>query len=98
MTSPRAFLVPGGGSGIGAAVARALAGQGDKVAIAGRRPGPLRAVAEQTGALDLVCDVSDAGQVARAVQAVVTGFGRLDGLVLNAGVIAPGGVADLPVA
>jgi meso-butanediol dehydrogenase / (S,S)-butanediol dehydrogenase / diacetyl reductase len=93
-----AVLITGGGTGIGAAVARALTGAGQRVAICGRRAGPLRAVAAQTGALDLACDISDADQVGRMVQSVLGEFGRLDGLVLNAGVIAPGGVAELTVA
>jgi meso-butanediol dehydrogenase / (S,S)-butanediol dehydrogenase / diacetyl reductase len=96
VTSPRAVIVTGGGTGIGAAVARLLTAGGDRVAILGRRAGPLRAVAAQTGALDLVCDVGDAGQVAASVGAVVDRFGRLDGLVLNAGIMLPGGLADLP--
>ena len=95
MTRPRAVLVTGGGSGIGAAVAATLAAAGSHVAICGRRADALRAVAEQTGALDLVCDVGDAQQVTGAVEAAADEFGQLDGLVLNAGVIAPGGVADL---
>ncbi len=98
VNGPAAVLVTGGGSGIGAAVARLLAGAGHRVAICGRRAGSLAAVAAQTGALDLVCDISDAGQVAGLVDAVIGTFGRLDGLVLNAGVISPGGVAELSAA
>jgi meso-butanediol dehydrogenase/(S,S)-butanediol dehydrogenase/diacetyl reductase len=95
VTRPRAVLVTGGGSGIGAAVARMLTAAGSRVAVCGRRENALRTVAAETGALGLVCDVADAGQVARAVETVAGEFGGLDGLVLNAGVIAPGGVADL---
>lgn len=95
MSSPRAVIVTGGGTGIGAAVTRLLIAGGDRVAIFGRRPGPLRAVASSTGALDVVCDVSDAGQVAAAVGSVAERFGGLDGLVLNAGVMRPGGIAEL---
>jgi meso-butanediol dehydrogenase / (S,S)-butanediol dehydrogenase / diacetyl reductase len=95
VTRPRAVLVTGGGSGIGAAVARMLTAAGSRVAVCGRRADALRAVAAETGALGLVCDVADAGQVARVVETVAGEFGGLDGLVLNAGVIAPGGVADL---
>lgn len=91
----RAVLITGGGTGIGAAVARLLCDAGNRVAILGRRAGVLRAVAASTGALDLVCDVSDPGQVSRSVSAVCEAFGGLDGLVLNAGVMAPGGVGDL---
>ena len=93
----RSYLVTGGGSGIGAAVARALAGAGHRVAICGRRPDALAAVAASTGAVDLVCDISDAVAVAELVSAVAGEFGALDGLVLNAGIISPGGVADLSV-
>ncbi len=95
MSSARAVLVTGGGSGIGAAAARMFAAGGWRVAICGRRTGALRAVAAETGALDLVCDIADAGQVDKLIGAVSSTFGRLDGLVLNAGVIAPGGVAEL---
>jgi len=95
VTRPRAVLVTGGGSGIGAAVARMLTAAGSRVAVCGRRADALRAVAAETGALGLVCDVADAGQVARVVEMVAGELGGLDGLVLNAGVIAPGGVADL---
>ena len=95
MSQPHAVLVTGAGSGIGAAVARRLTAAGAQVAICGRRAASLRAVAAETGALDIVCDVCDADAVARLVESVADAFGRLDGLVLNAGVIAPGGVADL---
>jgi NAD(P)-dependent dehydrogenase (short-subunit alcohol dehydrogenase family) len=88
-------LITGGGTGIGAAVARLLAGDGWQVAILGRRADVLRAVAAETGALDVVCDVSEAADVSRAVALVTERFGGLDGLVLNAGVMAPGGVSAL---
>ena len=51
MTGPRAVLVTGGGTGIGAAVAGRLTAAGDQVAILGRRPDVLAAVAARTGAL-----------------------------------------------
>jgi meso-butanediol dehydrogenase / (S,S)-butanediol dehydrogenase / diacetyl reductase len=92
----RTVLVTGGGSGIGAAVARTLAANRWRVAICGRRAGALRSVAAQTGALDLVCNIADAGQVAELVGTAVGKLGGLDGLVLDAGIIAPGGVAELP--
>jgi meso-butanediol dehydrogenase / (S,S)-butanediol dehydrogenase / diacetyl reductase len=95
MTAARAVLVTGGGTGIGAAVAEQLAAAGTRVAICGRRPGPLRAVAARTGALEVVCDITDEAEVARLLTAVMAEFGRLDGLVLNAGMITPGGVAEL---
>jgi NAD(P)-dependent dehydrogenase (short-subunit alcohol dehydrogenase family) len=93
-----AVLVTGGGTGIGAAVARLLRGAGDEVAILGRRPEALASVAASTGAFGVACDVSDAGQVAEAVSSAAGRFGWLDGLVLNAGVMIPGGVAELSLA
>ena len=93
-----AVLVTGGGTGIGAAVTRQLRAAGDEVAILGRRGEVLAEVTASTGAFAVPCDVSDAGQVEAAVASVTGRFGRLDGLVLNAGVMVPGGVADLSLA
>src|SRR5258705_2060950 len=95
MSSARAVLVTGGGSGIGAAAARMFAAGGWQVAICGRRAGALRAVAAETGALDVVCDIADAGQVDELIGAVTGTFGRLYGLVLYARVIDPRDVALL---
>ena len=90
-----AVLVTGGGTGIGAAVTRQLRAAGTEVAILGRRGEVLAEVAASTGAFAVPCDVSDAGQVEAAVASVAGRFGRLDGLVLNAGVMVPGGISDL---
>jgi NAD(P)-dependent dehydrogenase (short-subunit alcohol dehydrogenase family) len=95
--SSRVALVTGGGSGIGAAVATRLSAMGWKVVICGRRKESLEAVAERTGAEPIVCDISDDTQVAALVDNVVNRFARLDGLVLNAGVIASGKVGDLSI-
>ncbi len=43
-------IITGGGTGIGAAVARRIASEGGRIALVGRRPEPLRAVAEEIGA------------------------------------------------
>ena len=96
MTS-RVVLVTGGGTGIGAAVARQLSKAGDQVVICGRRPEPLHAVAEQTGALAVVADVSEAAGVTKVVDETIAAFGRLDGLVLNHGIIRPGRVDELSI-
>jgi 3-hydroxybutyrate dehydrogenase len=60
----RRVLVTGGGSGIGRAVARAFAGAGDAVTIAGRRREALEETAEGFGMECRVADVTDEGQVA----------------------------------
>ena len=78
-------LVTGGGTGIGAATARRLAADGWAVAITGRRPEPLEALADELGALALPGDVGEPADAEAAVAATVERFGGLDGLVLNAG-------------
>jgi len=96
MTS-RVVLVTGGGTGIGAAVARQLSKAGDQVVICGRRSEPLQTVAEQTGVLSVVADVSEAAGVTKVVDETIAAFGRLDGLVLNHGIIRAGRVDELSI-
>ena len=51
-------VITGGGSGVGAEMARVFAGEGAKVTILGRSYAPLKEVAEETGALPLAADVT----------------------------------------
>jgi citronellol/citronellal dehydrogenase len=84
-------LVTGGGTGLGRAVAREYGRTGAKVAIAGRRPQPLEAVAAELAevGVDVLAvprtDVREPEQVASLVDAVLDRFGRVDVLVNNAG-------------
>jgi meso-butanediol dehydrogenase / (S,S)-butanediol dehydrogenase / diacetyl reductase len=87
-------LVTGGGTGIGAAIARRLTSDGYGVCITGRRREPLVAVAAETGALPLVADTSTEEEAALAVRATREKFGRLDVLVCNAGVSSGGTVEE----
>jgi NADP-dependent 3-hydroxy acid dehydrogenase YdfG len=89
-------LVTGAGSGIGRAVAIALAGAGYKVAIAGRRAAPLEETAAAAGGSMLVVptDVTDASAVTAMVSATVAKFGRVDVLFNNAGTAAPATPTD----
>ena len=92
----KTVLVTGGGRGIGRAVALACAEAGAKVAICGRDAVRLGAVAAELRALGAKvlsesCDVTDEGQVAEFVGAVVKELGHVDVLVNNAGVLGPMG-------
>ena len=87
-------MVTGGGTGIGRAVALALAGDGWAVAVAGRRREPLEATAEAGRALGVrmlaaAADVGDPDSVNALFAAVRQTFGRLDLLFNNAGSGAP---------
>ncbi|NAZ82404.1 SDR family NAD(P)-dependent oxidoreductase [Kineococcus sp. R8] len=86
--------ITGGGTGMGRSAALAAATAGWDVAVSGRRAQPLQetvtAVQAAGGsALAVPLDVQDVAAVAAARAAVVERFGRLDGLVLAAGLNAP---------
>lgn len=85
-------LVTGAGSGIGRAVATALARAGYKVAIAGRRREALEETAAAASGKLLVipADVTDAAAVQGMVAQTAGHFGRLDVVFNNAGTAAPG--------
>src|SRR5437660_3968666 len=79
-------LVTGGGSGIGAASAKALLEEGAKVAITGRDQKKLDDLAKQLGnVLAVAADVSNQKQVAALVAKVTDKLGPIDILVNNAG-------------
>jgi NAD(P)-dependent dehydrogenase (short-subunit alcohol dehydrogenase family) len=87
----KAVLVTGAGTGIGKATALVFARAGASVALAGRRPAELEAVADEIAALGgrtLVrsTDVSCSEQVIGLVEETVSTFGRLDAAFNNAGV------------
>jgi meso-butanediol dehydrogenase/(S,S)-butanediol dehydrogenase/diacetyl reductase len=89
-------LVTGGGSGIGAAIARLLATD-YKVVVCGRRMEPLEAIAHATGGLALQADLSQPGPSVDIIHRTFDQFGRLDALVLNAGIVEPAPVTELPL-
>jgi NAD(P)-dependent dehydrogenase (short-subunit alcohol dehydrogenase family) len=91
----RVALVTGGGTGIGAAVARRLAADGSAVAVTGRRPEPIDEVAREIGGLAIAADTGVAVDVERVVAETIARFGRLDALVLNAGIGGDGSLLDL---
>ncbi|MFT5199759.1 MAG: 3-oxoacyl-[acyl-carrier protein] reductase [Planctomycetota bacterium] len=79
-------LITGGSSGIGKATAELLISKGACVAITGRDPEKLTRVAEAMGALAIHANVADAEDVKRTFAEFLEHFGRLDGLVNNAGI------------
>lgn len=83
--SGKVALISGGGTGIGAAVARRLARDGAKVIIMGRRQAQLEALAGPIGAGMFVGDAADPAQAEAAVRQAVERFGGLDVVVANAG-------------
>jgi NADP-dependent 3-hydroxy acid dehydrogenase YdfG len=94
-------LVTGASSGIGEATARALAGQGAKVAVAARRLERLERLAAEIGgdghtALAIQSDITDQEQAIEAVGRTVDELGRLDIVVNNAGQMLLGPIEGAP--
>ena len=86
----RVAVVTGGAAGLGRQMAEALAELGADVVICGRKEERCRQAAEELEALGgrtlpVGCDVTQAADVQRLVDATLEAFGRLDVLVNNAG-------------
>lgn len=84
-------VVTGGGTGIGRGAALALANEGCRVVVCGRRLKPLEEVTElisaQGGAAKAIhTDISDHSQVQKMVESILESFGSIDILINNAGV------------
>jgi len=93
--SGKVALVTGGGQGVGAGVARMLAGQGAAVAVNDiaeeRAQGTVKAVADEGGtAVAAVADITDPERVAAMVESVRAQLGPVDILVNNAGIPVSG--------
>ena len=83
-------LVTGGGSGIGRCTAHELAALGAQVVISGRTESKLQQVCEEITAdggkaTYRSCDIREEDQVKALIAGIISDFGRLDGLVNNAG-------------
>jgi NAD(P)-dependent dehydrogenase (short-subunit alcohol dehydrogenase family) len=98
ITDQTVALVTGGASGIGASVARRLAGSGAKVAVVDRDAVAATRVAEEIRGLAIACDVTSDTAVAAAVAEAEAWGGRLDLVHLNAGSVGgQSGITDLDV-
>lgn len=85
--SGRHALITGGGTGVGAAIAHALARAGARLTLAGRRPGPIEelAAALPGEAQAIACDVTDEMAVKTLFTRAQAAFGPLSIVVANAG-------------
>jgi 3-oxoacyl-[acyl-carrier protein] reductase len=93
-------LVTGGGTGIGKGIAKALAGAGAAVALAGRRHEVIAAAAEEIReeggeAIAVQADVAQEDDAERLVAAVAEKLGALHVLVNNAGIARVGPLAEM---
>ncbi len=89
-TKTRIALVTGGGSGVGRAVALALAVAGWAVVVTGRRLAQLEETAALAGSVvPIAADVTDSASVDALFAGIADRFGRLDLLFNNAGVNVP---------
>lgn len=91
MTGPVA-VITGAGSGIGRAAAIALANNGYRLALAGRRADALHETAAMLGGAEVICvptDVVDSSSVDALFSAVVARFCRVEVLFNNAGLALP---------
>ena len=88
-------VISGGGSGIGAAIARLVAAEGGKVALTGRRSEPIETLAAEIGGLAVPGDATDPSHAASAVEHAVKAYGGLDVVIANAGVGFGGTAGDV---
>ena len=89
-------LVVGGAKGIGLAVAQRLADEGASVFLTGRHAAEVQAAAVEVGrsARGLVADASAPEDLLRVIETVREERGRVDALVLNAGISEPATLTD----
>lgn len=83
--SDKHVVISGGGSGVGEQLAAQFASSGAKVTILGRRQSKLDTVAAATGALPIICDVTDARSVESAMQSARSQHGAISISIANAG-------------
>ncbi|MGB1238447.1 MAG: SDR family NAD(P)-dependent oxidoreductase [Pseudomonadales bacterium] len=97
----KSAIITGGGSGMGAATAKLLVQRGWSVTVFGRRQAKLDAVLAEISQDDRTFavsgDVSNREDVQRLIDAHMNKFGRLDGLINNAGIVVGGAIDDVTI-
>lgn len=101
ISEQRIVLVTGGSGGLGKALARAFAAQGDRVVITARDQARLRLAAADIAAgadevLALPCDITDREQVKSLAQGIASRWGAVQVLINNAGVARAARLIDMP--
>lgn len=98
----RTIVVTGACSGLGRGVALALARHGANLVLAARRTEALEALAVEVQALGVAAlavttDVADVAQMTALAEQAEQRFGRIDGWINNAGVVAVGRFEEVPL-
>lgn len=102
MSSDRVYIVTGAAKGIGLACAQRLIADGHNVVLAdmdskqGKQAG-LDLAADTERAVFVECDVSEPLEVHNLIAETLGAFGRIDGLINNAGIALAGGSLDLSI-
>ena len=97
----RVVAITGGASGFGAATARLLVAEGARVVLGDIQDDKGTAVATGLGEMAVFrhCDVTSEDDIAALVDTAVSTYGRLDGMVNNAGIVgAVGPIDETPLA
>ncbi|PRP73207.1 hypothetical protein PROFUN_03521 [Planoprotostelium fungivorum] len=91
MSASKVVLLTGGSSGIGRAIALQLSQKGTKIVVAARNESQLKSTVQQckkrgAQACYFIADVRDRDQCKAMVQYTIQQYGRIDVLILNAGI------------
>lgn len=98
MLSERVYVVTGGSQGFGYAIAGELLKAGARVALLARSEDKLRSAVSTLGedkTFAVAADVANRSHVSDAFKKIHAHFGRIDGLVNNAGVARPGQISEI---
>lgn len=97
----KSAIITGGGTGMGAATAKRLVQDGWNVTIFGRREAKLEEVVAEISKPDKTLavqgNVTNRDDVQKLIDAHMSKFGRLDGLVNNAAIVAGGSIGDVTI-